>query len=75
MTPAERMEAAAQSFADKLTQLIETRVELALSLERDRFDDRVDSLAGDVRALTRDVASLRAEVFGGNTRHNLRADL
>lgn len=72
MNAAERMETAAQSFADKLVALIENRVELALALERDRFDDRVDSLAQEVKWLRRDVEQLRADARAEPGEHSVR---
>lgn len=72
MNTAERLDASAQRFADTLSRVIETRVELALRLERDRSDDAIDSLAADVRSLRHHVDLLRAEVYGVTGEHSVR---
>lgn len=74
MNAAERLDASAERFAAGIARLIETRVEFALQLERDRHDDAIDSLATDVRALRRNVEQLRALVLADNELHSVKVE-
>ena len=51
VNPADRLEAAAERFADTLNEAIVVRVQAALALERDRHDAELAELRGRVQYL------------------------
>lgn len=81
VTPDERLEAAARKWADTVNAAIETRVQLALALERERHDADIDSLTRRVDNLTAEIDGLRAAyrnldswLIDGAARHSVRME-
>lgn len=76
MAPDDRLEAAAERFADTVHRVIAERVRVSVELERDRYDAELGELRERVRMLEGYVGTLQDAVLSHERErlHSVRAD-